>query len=107
MRHAVINGSNIVVNVIELVDSTQWMHPEGCTVVPTDTGNINDTYNGMIFIRPPVTLPADPTPDQVLAIALQARSLAKALLLALNDGSLPIGSNLANGQLRAILRAKI
>jgi len=92
-----------------LDDLSQWPVPTGCQVVPTDTGNIGDTWNGTSFISPvvlPSTLPPIPA-AQLVAMEITDRSLLRALILALNDGSFVPGSNLPNGQLRAVFNSKL
>jgi hypothetical protein len=110
MRHAVIDSSNsnTVINVIQLVDLTQWQHPPNCFVVPTDTGNIGDTWNGTNFIAP-ITQPPPPplTADQLYDILINTRCLTRALIRALNDGSFPIGTNMTAAQIKTILKAKL
>jgi len=108
-RHAVLNGKNLVINVIMLEDLTQWSPPPNCTIMQTDVGDINDTWDGTNFIPPsvqPLPLP-QLTPDQIVNMEITDRSLVRALILALNDGSFVPGGNLANGQLRAIFKAKL
>jgi hypothetical protein len=109
MRHAVINGSSKVVNVIQLVDLAGWPPPSGCYVVQTDTGDIGDFYDGTNFITPVVTphIPPPMAADQLFDILMLNRSLSIALIRALNDGSFPIGGNLPAAQIKTILKAKL
>jgi hypothetical protein len=53
MRYAVVERDGTVSNVIELGGSGRSGGNEGVTLVPSDTANIGDTYDGERFIAPP------------------------------------------------------
>lgn len=62
--------------------------------------------NGMA--KPDPFLPdPDPTLDQIYDAELQNSRIVKALVLAINDGSLTVGGNRNPAQLRAIIKAKM
>lgn len=48
-----------------------------------------------------------PTLDEVYDQALLNEKVLKALVLALNDGTLPVGTNKTGAQLKAIIKAKM
>lgn len=51
--------------------------------------------------------PPPPTLDQIYDATLQTQRVLKAVVLALNDGSLPIATNKTPAQLKAIIKAKM
>lgn len=51
--------------------------------------------------------PTPPTLDQIYDDLILAQRLLKAVVLALNDGSLPVGTNKTGAQLKAIIKAKM
>jgi hypothetical protein len=59
-----------------------------------------------IAIQPYVPF-ALPTLDQIYDQTLQNQRLLKGLILALNDGSLPVGQNRTAPQVKAAIRAKM
>lgn len=48
-----------------------------------------------------------PTIDQIYDSVIQNERVLKAIVLALNDGSLPVGTNKTPAQLKAIIKAKM
>ncbi len=52
-------------------------------------------------VTPPVTL------DQIYDQAILSQQVLKAVILALNDGTLPVGTNKTAAQLKAIIKAKM
>lgn len=70
VRKAVLNGSNLVVNVVALPDgwtggAGQWQPPGGTTVVDALDANVGDTWTGSEFDKPPEPQsPPDPAAEQ-------------------------------------------
>lgn len=58
-RQALIDGipTGTVVNLIELENGADWQPPANHQVVPSDTANIGDTWDGAQFIPGPVQPP--------------------------------------------------
>ncbi len=67
--------------------------------VETD-GPLPSTQDIQAFLTPP---PA--TPDQIYDATIQTQQVLKALVLALNDGTLPIATNKSGPQLKNIIKA--
>lgn len=63
----------------------------------------NDHPDVVAFNAPPPPL----TVDQIYDQTVQNERLLKAVILAINDGSLTVGSNRTNAQLKSILKAKM
>lgn len=60
MRYAFIDtNSNLVVNVVEIIDGDTSTEPHGFLNVRSDTANIGDGWNGTAIVPKPVppTLP--------------------------------------------------
>ena len=51
--------------------------------------------------------PIPPTPDELYDLYLQQQNLLKAIVLCLNDGTLPVGQNLTGPQIKAIVKVRI
>jgi len=55
MRYAIIDGNNMVVNVVMYTgDNGPWSPPDGCIMIQSDTANIGNTYDpdGKKFTKP-------------------------------------------------------
>lgn len=67
MRHALIDETGNVVNVIELIPGSKWAPPKGHRIVPDDECQIGDIHDGSAFTRinmipePIVEEPRQPT----------------------------------------------
>jgi hypothetical protein len=69
MRYAVVNSeTNIVENVIELDDGSDWPTPDGCYLVLAPTASPGDSYVNGEFVSPP---PPPLTEAELLAIQSQ------------------------------------
>lgn len=75
-RYAVINNqTNIVQNVIELADGSEWTPPEGHRLVASDIAGIGDTRQGDRFIRPDPPTPEPTMRDEYKAATTTAAKL--------------------------------
>ena len=63
-----------------------------------------DDHPDVVAFRAPK--PA-PTLDEIYDSMIQSQRVLKAIVLALNDGSLPVGTNKTPAQLKAIIKAKM
>lgn len=66
------SATKVVVNVIELENNAEWIAPEGMELAPQHDGGIGDTWDGKMFIKPPIpkseSEPAPaPTKEQLMA----------------------------------------
>lgn len=48
------SATKVVVNVIELENNAEWIAPEGMELAPQHDGGIGDTWDGTMFIKPPI-----------------------------------------------------
>lgn len=44
-RYAIVNGSNVVINVIKWDGISTWTPPAGCTAVLSSTANVGCAYD--------------------------------------------------------------
>ena len=101
------------------IRSAQYVNAEQTAVV-ADTDEVgrvllsaNDTpkewqalQSSGVPIQPYAPFPP-PTLDQIYDSTIQNQRLLKGLILALNDGSLPVGQNRTALQVKAAIRAKM
>ena len=71
MRTAVIEiSSGKVVNCIELEPGANWTPPTGCFVLASADAGPGDTWNGILFVKPPAP-PTPPTLAEQLGVLAQ------------------------------------
>jgi hypothetical protein len=63
----IINGT--VDNIVEMEASSDWTPPQDCSVVPSETARIGDTYDGLTFSTPHIA-PAADAAEQIQPAAL-------------------------------------
>lgn len=75
------SASKVVINVIELEESVQWIAPEGTELAPQHDGSVGDIWNGTQFIKPIVEQVQleKPTKEQLLAQLQALQSQIQAL----------------------------
>ena len=52
--YAIVDSSNVVVNIIEWDGESEWYPPSGCTAIEADVNNakIGDIWDGTQFTSP-------------------------------------------------------
>src|SRR3954465_11620423 len=108
---AIVDTSQIpqvVLNPIEYAQDMNGQIPPGMSppfVVITGAGifRIGWTYSNGVFTNPNPDPPPPPPPtlDEIYDQALLAQRVLRGLVLALNDGSLPVGQNRTGPQIKA------
>ncbi len=78
-----------------------WVDITGVTPVP----KVGWLYDGTVFSAPPVVAPL--TTDQIYVQTIKNQRVLKALVLALNDGSVVPGANATNATLKTAIKAKM
>lgn len=113
MIYAVVTkASGAIVNRIVLDDIAGWPVPDGNILVPEtgETLEIGGTVLAGVYAPPVRPLPP-PLPtltlDQIYDAEMQTQRVLKAVVMALNDGSMPIGQNRTAAQLKAAIKAKM
>lgn len=116
MRTAIVDTSRtpqLVVNVIDYPTDLNGTVPPGMAapmlaVTGNDRVSPGWTYvNGVLMAPPPPPPPVPPTIDEIYDATILQQRVLKAIVLALNDGTLPIGQNLTAAQLKTIIKARM
>lgn len=110
MRCAIINpNTKKVVNAVEYptIPSPVPGYPPDYFAIAHDFAISGWDWNGSTVTdpNPPPPPPPPPTIDQIYDQTLLNERVLKAVVLALNDGSLPVGANLTGPQLKTIIKA--
>lgn len=112
MRYIIVKvPENTIINYVDYASPPPTQVPgygPGYIAIQHDTVDKSWTYNGSTFVAPtPVPPPPPPTQDELYDILMLQSRLLKAVVLVLNDGTLPIGTNKTPGQLKNIIKVKI
>lgn len=107
MKYALIHGTRICQFAPDQA-SCFPVSPEMRWVQVADNTTERDTFVANAVVPAPTpAAPPPPTLDELYDQAIQNERMLKAVILALNDGSFPIGTNKTGAQLKAIVKAKM
>src|SRR4051812_48919165 len=104
--------TSTVVNVIEYPAVPEGQVPgfdDNFIAVPNATASIGWKMVGQTFVDPnppPPPLPI-PTVDEIYDQVLRDQRVVKAIVMAINDGTLIVGGNKTGAQLKSIIKAKM
>lgn len=87
-----------------------YVPPTDHIIVKSETVKIGDHWDGTQIVsvaNPGPPSPTPPTLDEIYDNTLLTQKVLRAVVLALNDGTLPIATNKTGPQLRAIIKARM
>lgn len=82
MKHAIIDKSGLIVNVIELEDGSQWSPQDGFTLIKSEDASIGRSYVKGKVVIPKSTTPKLTAQEKIsnLEHSVTARRLRESLL---------------------------